>query len=151
MSKIIPAPDEFSKPFWDAINQKRLMVQNCTGCNTLQYPPRPACQHCGSKNLVWKETSGRGHILSYFIVYDGRYVPRIPEQPYNVAVVTLDEDPHVNFYSNLPGVPSKQVPVGAPVKVIFEEVAPGQLIHEWQVVSEEPQPSRQRATRRRAS
>jgi hypothetical protein len=27
------------------------------------------------------------------------------------------------------------VPVGAAVEVTFEEVAPGQLIHEWQVVA----------------
>jgi hypothetical protein len=27
------------------------------------------------------------------------------------------------------------VPVGAPVEVTFEEVAPGQLIHEWRVAA----------------
>jgi hypothetical protein len=27
------------------------------------------------------------------------------------------------------------VPVGAAVEVTFEEVAPGQLIHEWRVVA----------------
>ena len=53
--------------------------------------------------------------------------------PY-LAMVTLDADPTVNFYSNLPGTPPYKVPVGAPVEVTFEEVAPGQLIHEWRVV-----------------
>ena len=43
------------------------------------------------------------------------------------------EDPRINFYSNLPGVPDNQIPVGAAVEVMFEEVAPGQLIHEWRV------------------
>jgi hypothetical protein len=28
-----------------------------------------------------------------------------------------------------------RVPVGAAVEVVFEEVAPDQLIHEWRVVS----------------
>lgn len=135
MAKLIPVPDEFSKPFWDAINEKRLVVQNCTGCNTLQYPPRPACQHCGSDKYEWKETSGKGHILSFFVTYDGRYQRRIPDQPYNVAVVTLDEDPGINFYANLGGQPPRQVPVGAAVEVVFEEVAPGQLIHDWRVIS----------------
>jgi hypothetical protein len=49
-------------------------------------------------------------------------------------MITLDEDPRINFYSNLPGTPPYAVPVGAAVAVIFEEVAPVQLIHEWQVV-----------------
>jgi uncharacterized OB-fold protein len=59
----------------------------------------------------------------------------MPDQPYNLALITLDEDPTINFYSNLPGVPPYQVPVGAEVEVMFEEVAPEQLIHEWRVVA----------------
>jgi len=52
-----------------------------------------------------------------------------------LALITLDQDPSINFYSNLPGVPPYEVPVGAAVQVIFEEVGRDQLIHEWQVVS----------------
>jgi uncharacterized OB-fold protein len=55
--------------------------------------------------------------------------------PFNVAVVELEENPDINFLSNLPGVPADEVPVGATVEVDFEEVAPGQLIHEWRIVS----------------
>ena len=135
MPKLIPIPDEASKPFWDAVNEKRLMVQNCTACNTLQYPPRPACRDCGSDKLEWKQTSGRGHVETFFVVCDGRYQRRLVDQPYNVAIITLDEDPRINFYSNLPGVPAFQAPIGAAVEVTFEEVAPGQLIHEWKQVS----------------
>jgi uncharacterized OB-fold protein len=136
MSKLIPVPDDFSKPFWDAINEKRLVVQNCSSCNTLQYPPRPACQHCGADKFEWKDTSGKGHILSFFVTYDGRYQRRIPDQPYNVAIVSLDEDPGINFYANLgsDNIPAKEIPVGAAVEVTFEEVAPGQLIHDWKLV-----------------
>ena len=135
MPKVIPVPDDLSRPFWDAVNQHRLVVQNCTACRRLQYPPRAACGACGSaQNLEWKETSGKGHISSYIVIEDGRLDRRMPDQPYNLAVVTLDEDPGVNFYSNLPGTPVDQVPVGAAVEVMFEEVAPDQLIHEWRVV-----------------
>ena len=134
MSKLIPVADEMSKPFWDAINERRLTVQNCTACNTLQYPPRPGCQDCGSESLEWKEVEGKGHVLSFFVVYDGRYQVRIPDQPYNVAIVALDEDPSINFYANLPGTPVKQVPIGASAELIFEEVAPGQLIHDWKLI-----------------
>ncbi len=95
MPKTIPVANELTKPFWDAINEKRLTVQNCTSCNTMQYPPRPECQDCGSDKFEWKEVSGKGHILSYFITYDGRYQRRIPDQPYNVAIVSLDEDPRI--------------------------------------------------------
>jgi uncharacterized OB-fold protein len=59
----------------------------------------------------------------------------MPDQPYNLAMVTLDADPNVNFYSNLPGIAPYEVPVGSAVEITFEEVAPGQLIHEWQVIT----------------
>jgi uncharacterized OB-fold protein len=134
MPKLIPVPDDLSKPFWDAVNEQRLIVQSCTNCKTLQYPPMPICRDCGSNDLEWKETSGRGHIAAYMVVENGRLQRFMPDQPFNVAVITLDEDPRINFYSNLPGVPVREVPVGAPVEVIFEEVAAGQLIHEWRVV-----------------
>ena len=77
--------------------------------------------------------AGRGRIATYIVIEDGRLNRRMPDQPYNLALITLDADPTVNFYSNLPGTPAYQVPVGAAVAVCFEEVAPGQLIHEWRV------------------
>jgi uncharacterized protein len=135
MPKLIPVPDTLSKPFWDAVNQRRLVLQHCAACDRLQYPPQQACQVCGSAaGLTWKEVVGRGHIASYIVIEDGRLNRRMSDQPYNMAMVTLDADPRVNFYSNLPGTPPYQVPVGAAVEVTFEEVAPDQLIHEWRVV-----------------
>ncbi len=135
MPKVIPVPDELTKPFWEAVNEKRLVLQKCTGCDLLQYPPRPACTACAAaENLEWKEVNGRGHISSYIVIEDGRLDRRMPDQPYNMAVITLDEDPGINFYSNLPGTPVDEVPVGAAVEVVFEEVAPDQFLHEWRVV-----------------
>lgn len=135
MPKIIPVADELSKPFWDAVNEKRFILQNCTACSRLQYPPRQSCMACGSGDkLEWKEVAGKGHIATSIVIEDGRLNRRMPDQPYNLAMITLDEDTSINFYSNLPGIPPYEAPVGAAVEVIYEEVAPDQLIHEWQVV-----------------
>ena len=134
MPKVIPEPDELSQPFWDAINQRRLMLQECVGCDRMQYPPQRTCQFCDAAELAWTEVDGKGHIATYIVIEDGRLNRRMPDQPYNLVMVTLDADPTINFYSNLPGTAPYQVPVGAAVELMFEEVAPGQLIHEWQVV-----------------
>ena len=133
MPKVIPVADELSKPFWDAVNEKRLIVQHCNGCGTLQYPPRPKCQDCSSEDMDWRETNGRGHILAWVSIEDSHMPPRAPDQPFNLAVVTLDEDPRINFFSNLPSVPSREVPNGAAVEVMFEELPDGTLIHEWKL------------------
>lgn len=135
MPKLIPVADELSKPFWDAVNNKRLMLQHCATCNKLQYPPQKTCQVCNNAALTWKEVKGKGHIAAAITIEDGRLNRRMVDMPYNLAMVTLDEDPTVNFYANLPGTPPYKVPVGTPVEVTFEEVAPGQLIHEWRVVN----------------
>ena len=135
MPKLIPVPDAVGKPFWDAVNERRLVLQHCTACDRLQYPPQQACQVCDAAgHLTWKEVQGKGHIAAYIVIEDGSLNRRMPDQPYNLAMVTLDEDPRVNFYSNLPGTPPYQVPVGGAVELLFEEVAPGRLIHEWRVV-----------------
>ena len=134
MPKVIPVPDELSKPFWDAVNERRLILKHCTACDKLQYPPVRSCQSCGSaESLCWKEVEGKGHISTYIVIEDGRLNRRMPDQPYNLALITLDQDPSINFYSNLPGIPTYKVPVGSAVEVMFEEVAPDQLIHEWRV------------------
>jgi uncharacterized protein len=134
LPKVIPVPDELSKPFWDAVQEKRLVVQHCTACDSLQYPPRPKCLDCDSESLDWKETSGRGHILTFGIIEDSHMPVRAADQPFNLAVITLDDDPRINFYSNLPGTPVRQVPLGGAVEVMFEELPDGSLLHEWRVV-----------------
>ena len=137
MDRPVPVPDEVSAPFWDACNEEKLVVQSCATCERLQYPPSKACTECGSEDsLSCREVSGRGTINGYIVIHDSRLRLWVPVQPYNVAVVQLDEDPAVNFFSNLPGVPAYQVPIGAAVEVTFEEVEPGQLIHEWRLVEE---------------
>ena len=136
MPKPIPVPDEVSKPFWDACNERRLIVQRCAACDRLQYPPQAACAACGSAaHLEWQQVSGRGRINGYCVMYDARVVPLRADQPFNIAVIELEEDPAIKFLSSLPGTPVDEVPVGARVEVLFEEVGPGQLIHEWRVVS----------------
>ena len=136
MPRPVPAPDPLSKPFWDACKEQRLMVQYCTFCERKQFPPQPACGECGwNYHLTWIEVAGRGTILDYSITYDSRIRALQADQPFNNAVITLDEDPDIRFFSMLPGVPLDEVPVGGKVEVDWLEAEPGQLIPEWRVVS----------------
>jgi hypothetical protein len=136
MPKQSPIPDEMSKPYWDACNEGRLVIQNCTACNNMQYPPEPTCYECGSKdNLGWREVSGRGKIHTYGVVYDCPIRMLQTDQPFNLAVISLEEDPEIMMYSHLPGTTVEEVPVGAAVKVEFETTqATGQKVPEWRLV-----------------
>ena len=135
MAKQGVVPDELSRPFWDAANEGRLTIQNCKACTRLQHPPAPTCDQCGSgDNLEWKEMSRRGKIYNYGVVHDCPVRLLQEDQPFNVAVIMLDEDPGIQMYSHLPGTPVDQVPVGASVEVVFEGTANGQKVPEWRVV-----------------
>jgi len=129
-------PDDLTKPFWEAANEDRLVIQNCGACNRLQHPPEPNCRECGSDaHLEWKQMSGKGKIYSYAVVHDSPVRLLQADQPFNVAVITLDDDPAIQMYSHLPGTPVGEVPVGAAVELLFEATANGQKAPEWRVVS----------------
>ena len=130
-----PVSSDLTKPFWDACNERRLVLQNCAACSRLHYPPTQKCAKCGSAELVWKEVQGKGHIDVFFVIRDSRIRGFRSAQPINFAVITLDEDPGINFLSNLPGTAPGEVPAGAPVELMFEQTSNGQLIPEWQVVT----------------
>src|SRR5262249_110325 len=119
-----------------ACNQRRLVLQNCTACKKLHYPPAQQCGKCGSADkFEWQEVQGKGPIDVFFVIRDSRVRGFRSAQPINFAGITVDQDPGINFLSNLPGTAPGQVPVGAPVELIFEQTGSGQLIPEWRVVA----------------
>jgi uncharacterized OB-fold protein len=135
MPKQSPIPDQMTKPFWDACNEGRLVMQACKACDYIQYPPETECFECkSSEHLEWREMSGRGKIRTYGVVHDCPVKTLQVDQPFNVALIALEEDPEIVLYSHLPGIPADEVPVGANVKVIFQETpATGQKVPEWQL------------------
>jgi uncharacterized OB-fold protein len=137
MPKQSPIPDELDQPFWEACNEDRLILQYCDACDRFQYPPQATCEQCDSAaDVRWREVAGRGTIYSYGVIYDTPIASLQEDQPYNCAVIDLDDAPGINMMSHLPGTPVDQVPIGAAVQVIFEATpATGQKVPEWQVVA----------------
>lgn len=135
MPKQSPIPDAVDKPFWDACNEERLVLQYCGACDLFQHPPKPACPQCGADDHVsWREIEGLGTIHSYAVVYDTAIAVLQPDLPFNCAMIELDAAPGLFMISHLPGTPVDEVPIGAKVRLTFE-VTPGtgQKVPEWQV------------------
>lgn len=142
MPKPSPIPDDLTRPFWDACNGGRLIVQKCAACTFrrgllgLQHPPGPTCKRCGSAELEWHEVSGRGRIQSFVAMHDTPVASLRQDQPFNIAVIELWEDSSALFLSHLPGTPVGEVPMGATVQVEFETTpATGQKVPEWRVAT----------------
>lgn len=136
MPKQSPIPDELDKPYYDAANEDHLVIQYCSADDRWQYPPESACHQCGSADyLSWREVNGNGTINSYGVLYDSPISVLQPDQPFNVAVINLDDAPGVTFLSHLPGSKPDEVTIGGRVQLIFERTpATGQKVPEWQLV-----------------
>jgi uncharacterized OB-fold protein len=75
--------------------------------------------------------SGRATIWSYVVPHPPLLPAFMPFAPYNVCVVTLDEDPLIRLVGNLVAhegaainsVDPADIEVGAPVQVVFDPAA----------------------------
>lgn len=135
-----PIPNELDAPFYTAANEERLVLQYCMTDDRWQYPPEPVCGRCGSADkLEWREVSGDGTVYSYAVIHDTPIVTLQADQPYNCAVVELNECPGILFLSHLPGTPLDAVIIGSPVELTFETTpATGQKVPEWRSVTRTP-------------
>lgn len=133
MSKPIPAPDEVTRPFWEAVNEKRLVAQFCKNCGKYQHPPDEVCAKCGQRDLEFLELSGKGKIYSWQIMHDTRVRLMQEYQPFIIAVVECDESPDVWHLTNLPGSSPGEFTIGDAVEVEFEEIRPGKFIPQFRV------------------
>lgn len=104
-----------SKPFWDGVDEGRLLIQRCTKCETLRMPFGPGCNNCASLEWDTVEAAGGGTVYSHVTMH----YPKFPafDMPYAVALVELDEG--VRTLSNIVGIPHDEVRIGMRVNLEF--------------------------------
>ena len=122
VTRPLPVPDQWTKPFWDAAKYGRLELQPCQACGHFQHPPYPTCLNCMSINLKFEPVGGSGTIYAYTFMHhtgDKRFASAVP---YASIVVELDEAPGALMAGNLLGVPHTEAKVGRRVEVVFESL-----------------------------
>ena len=104
----------FSKPYWDASRDKRIVLQYCRVAGKFQHYPRPVSIYTGRRrDIEWREVSGKGEIFTFTVAVRGLADFRGCE-PYAVALVALDEG--VNVLANVVHCTSADLRVGLRVK-----------------------------------
>ena len=122
VTRPLPVPNQWTKPFWDAAKYGRLELQRCQDCGHFQHPPYPTCLNCMSINLKFEPVGGSGTIYAYTFMHhtgDKRFASAVP---YASIVVELDEAPGALMAGNLLGVPHTEAKVGRRVEVVFESL-----------------------------
>ncbi len=116
--KPIPAANADTQAYWEAAAKERLLYQVCGGCShTLSYP-RGVCPRCHSGDLAWRESSGRGRIVTFSIVHRAPTPAFKADVPYVLALVDFDEG--FRLMMNVLGDDALDTKIGDPVEVIFE-------------------------------
>lgn len=125
-TKPLPHVDDLNRPHWEGAARGEFLVQQCSACKHRWFPPLPNCPACLAAGYTWSKVSGRGVVHS-LIVYHQGWLPGYKEAiPYNVAIIELEEG--LRVINNIVDVQGEQVPIGAKVHVVFENVAPGIVI-----------------------
>ncbi|MBX3539409.1 MAG: OB-fold domain-containing protein [Chelatococcus sp.] len=113
-----PLPTPETEHFWAGTREGRLLLQKCTSCYHVYFPPRPFCPACASRAVNVFRASGKARLYSYSIDYvNGR-----DGLPVAVAVVELDEG--VKMMSNLRDVaPTPEALIlDMKLEVVFERL-----------------------------
>ena len=89
-----PRVSAFTRPFWDALDQGRLITTRCAGCATVGFPPRNLCRSCWGRELPWIPLTGRGTLYSFTRVHVAPGAFR-GDTPYAIGIVDLADGPRL--------------------------------------------------------
>ena len=104
----------FSKPYWDATREKKLVLQYCRATGKYQHYPRPNSIYTGrASDIEWREVSGKGELFSFTVAYRGAPAFR-GHEPYAVVLVTLDVG--VNVMAGMMNCTTDELKVGMRVR-----------------------------------
>ncbi|BDM64285.1 hypothetical protein NFHSH190041_17370 [Shewanella sp. NFH-SH190041] len=116
--KPMPVATAISAPFWQALNDGQLKIQQCQDCRNWVFYPRAHCTHCMSERLSWQAVSGEASLYTYTLTR----VPTLPELadelPQALAVVELKEGVRIN--TTLTGIDEADIYVGMKLKPVFD-------------------------------
>jgi uncharacterized protein len=134
-----PQPFSFSRPYWEATREKKLLIQFCLSTGQYQFYPRPVSVFTGKRNLEWRVVPGKGEVFTFTIAWRGPG-PFRSNEPYLIATVTLDEG--VNIIGNVVNCSYYDIHIGMRVKPFWAPL-PGGMHH----LMFEPDPNAERPAR----
>ncbi|GGM16009.1 hypothetical protein GCM10011534_42440 [Pseudooceanicola nanhaiensis] len=104
-----PKPDV---EYAEHLRAGRFMIQRSRSSGRFVFHPRVAEPVTGARDLEWVEVSGKGTVYAVTVVGQ-----RPPAEPYNVAIVELDEG--VRMMTRVDGIASAEVRIGMPVTAVI--------------------------------
>ena len=130
----LPDPDfEPTRPFFAAAARGELRIPRCRRCDRFQWYPPERCRACGSPDLEWVRTSGRGTLFSFAVVRRALLRELAPFVPFATGLVALAEDPAVRLVTRFVDCELAALRPELPVRAVFKPVGYPRVA-EWTTV-----------------
>lgn len=98
------------KPYYDALEEGRILGRKCTKCGHVEYPPYLMCNKCGCLDTEWYEISGKAVATQIMPAAPAFIIPPVAERfggEYAIASITLEEGIEVG--GTIINMPQKRV------------------------------------------
>jgi uncharacterized OB-fold protein len=118
--KPLPKLNTDNRPFWEGCRKHELRFQRCSDCGHVRWPPSVLCPQCHSTGINWLISKGIGRVYTFAVYHTAFHSGFATDLPYTVAVVALDEGPHL--LTNIVDCRPDEVECDMPVEVIWEDV-----------------------------
>ena len=92
----VPEADAFTRTYWDAAAEGRLLIRRCGDCGRAHHYPREFCPYCWSEAVTWEDASGRATLHTWSVVHRNDLPPFGARTPYVAAMVDLAEGPRMS-------------------------------------------------------
>jgi uncharacterized OB-fold protein len=109
---VVPAVNDINREFFTS---GELRLQKCRSCGIVQHPPVEVCNECQGFDFEYVAAAPEGVIDSYTIVHHPVHEMLKSLVPYNVAVISVSEYPHVRIVGNVVDASRDDVQIGRKV------------------------------------
>ena len=130
-AKPLPQPSPEAARFWAGCKAHELWLPYCRVCEASYWFPRDFCPTCGSRDVEWRRSQGKGRVYTYAIHYRAWHPGWAEDIPYVTALIDLDDG--VRIFTNLIGIEPdpKVIRCDMPVEVVFDDVTDEITLPKW--------------------
>ncbi len=122
-NKPVPEITSDNKPYFDGLNEGRLMLQRCAQCGHVRHYPRPVCDSCWSMKVEWVQASGLAVVHSWTVSYHPFHQGFKVDLPFILVTVDLEEGVRLNARAR--EIVPESLRIGMPVRIGFEQMTEG--------------------------
>jgi len=115
-----PRVSAFTKPFWHALAEGRLITAKGKTSGRMTFPPKPFCPYDWGREVEWVDLSGRGTLYSQTVIHAAP-AAFAREAPVRNGIVDLDEG--LRVAARILGEPA----LDAPMECVVLRYADGPL------------------------